>query len=346
MSRTGRIIFINALALSLTPAFLELALHFVDPSVNLPPNGFFGGIPYTWGNEVKLSSWMFREREFSARKPGGTFRIMVLGDSLTWGVGLPASRRYTELLENMLHDQRPEIKWEVLNFGFDAMDTIKEAETLHDLGPFVAPDLIVVGFCFNDTTSQSQEYSPERENFPHQYPVVGKVEPFFTRLGFPLVGKHLKQSAYRFGELAGAIPEWPESLDRAYQPDSADWKNFNAALASISGNSVKLTNRRPIFIVLNQVMDESTRKKNPQDLFGKFHRWYEQVLTAAVDAGFIAADCGELIPDNRPLPWYVVNAADNHPSAEMNEMYAKRLFQMIMMHPDIAFVHDRVEISP
>jgi GDSL-like Lipase/Acylhydrolase family len=346
MSRAGRILVINVLALSLIPVCLELALHIVDPSARLPPNGYVGGIPYTWGREVKLNSWAFREREFSGGKTKGAFRIMVLGDSLTWGIGLPAARRYTELLENMLNDQRPDMKWEVLNFGFDGLDTTRQAEILHDIGLFVAPDLIVVGFCFNDVTARAQEYSPERENFPHQHPVVDKMELFFTRVGFPLLGKHLKKSAYRWAELTGAIPEWPESLDRAYQPDSAEWKSFDAGLASISRNAVKLTGRRPIFIVLNQVLDKSTREKSPQELNGKFHRWHEQALTAAVDAGFVASDCGELIPMDQPLSWYVVNAADNHPSATMNEIYAKRLFQMIMMHPDISFVQDRVGISP
>ena len=33
----------------------------------------------------------FRERSFSQAKPAGTYRIAVLGDSLTWGVGVPAS---------------------------------------------------------------------------------------------------------------------------------------------------------------------------------------------------------------------------------------------------------------
>jgi len=62
-------------------------------------------ILYTWGNPVVNDSFGFREREFAIPKPDNVFRIMVLGDSLTWGAGLAVEERYTNRLEKYLNER-------------------------------------------------------------------------------------------------------------------------------------------------------------------------------------------------------------------------------------------------
>lgn len=55
----------------------------------------------TYGHEVRANSWGFREREFVERDGEGsqTFRIMVLGDSITMGFAIAEEDRYTNILE-------------------------------------------------------------------------------------------------------------------------------------------------------------------------------------------------------------------------------------------------------
>ncbi len=62
---------------------------------------------YTWGHVVVNNRHGFRERDFVVPKPQGVFRIMVLGDSLTWGQGLGVKERYTNLPEYSLRQSLP-----------------------------------------------------------------------------------------------------------------------------------------------------------------------------------------------------------------------------------------------
>ena len=42
----------------------------------------------TYGKPVSHNAEGFRDRAYAIPKPPGTYRILVLGDSFTWGVGL------------------------------------------------------------------------------------------------------------------------------------------------------------------------------------------------------------------------------------------------------------------
>lgn len=66
-------------------AVVETVLWQTDPHRRLPPNGRKDGVRYTWGQVVKSNKLGFRERELDAQKSPDAWRLMVLGDSLTWG---------------------------------------------------------------------------------------------------------------------------------------------------------------------------------------------------------------------------------------------------------------------
>jgi len=54
----------------------------------------------TWSHSVVNNALGFREREVRIPKPPSLFRVMVLGDSLTWGAGLATDQRYSDLLKH------------------------------------------------------------------------------------------------------------------------------------------------------------------------------------------------------------------------------------------------------
>ena len=60
-------------------------------------DGWFAGVP------VRINSSAFAiRREYPLDKPPGTFRILVLGDSVTFGHGTLADTTYPYLLEQRL----------------------------------------------------------------------------------------------------------------------------------------------------------------------------------------------------------------------------------------------------
>ena len=55
-----------------------------------------------------INSHGFRDREYALEKPGGTTRIVVIGDSITFAGRLEADARFTEVLEaRLLAEGRP-----------------------------------------------------------------------------------------------------------------------------------------------------------------------------------------------------------------------------------------------
>src|SRR5262245_36014013 len=79
-----------------------LALNYTewDPYVGFKnrPNasGFFRNSEFTM--EVRINSTGQRDREFPLAKPAGTYRVVVLGDSFTFGHGVAADETYVKRL--------------------------------------------------------------------------------------------------------------------------------------------------------------------------------------------------------------------------------------------------------
>lgn len=92
----------------------------------------------------RTNSRGLRDREYSIEKPNGVNRIVVIGDSFTWGWGVGDQEIYTEILEASLQGV------EVINLGVTAFDTPQELKYLKMEGMNYEPDMIILGFCLND----------------------------------------------------------------------------------------------------------------------------------------------------------------------------------------------------
>ena len=99
-----------------------------------------------WDCEVNVNSLGFRDREYSLDKPPGTYRVVVLGDSVTFGHSVPIEESFTEQLEARVNARGIE----VLNLGLGGYDTINEAALLETTGTALDPDLVLVAYCVND----------------------------------------------------------------------------------------------------------------------------------------------------------------------------------------------------
>jgi hypothetical protein len=118
-------------------------------------DGWFAGVP------VRINSLGFRDnREYRLEKAPGTFRILVLGDSVTFGHGASFETTYPYLLEMRLQSWRPDVQWEVWNLGVPGYNTAQELAQLLELGERFAPDLVVVGFYLNDFTANDRIVAP------------------------------------------------------------------------------------------------------------------------------------------------------------------------------------------
>lgn len=107
--------------------------------------GWFAGVP------VRINRLGLRDpREYDLVKGRNTFRILLLGDSVTFGHGSIYEHTYPYLLEQRLKTWRPAIDWQVWNAAVPGYNTSQELAHLQEVGPQFAPDLVIIGFFEND----------------------------------------------------------------------------------------------------------------------------------------------------------------------------------------------------
>jgi hypothetical protein len=134
-------------------------LFVVDPirGQRFAPNydGWFAGVP------IHINNLGFRDpRDYDLAKSPRTFRIVTLGDSVTFGHSSVYEHTYPYLLEQRLKHWRPDVDWQVWNVAVPGYNTSQELAHLKELGPRFKPDLVVVGFFENDLVDNRAPVEP------------------------------------------------------------------------------------------------------------------------------------------------------------------------------------------
>jgi hypothetical protein len=120
-------------------------------------DGWFAGVP------VHINSLELRDpREYDLAKRPNTFRILVLGDSVTFGHGSVYEHTYPYLTEQRLKAWRPDIDWQVWNAAVPGYNTSQELAHLLEVGDRFRPDLVIVGFFENDLVDNRAVSAPGR----------------------------------------------------------------------------------------------------------------------------------------------------------------------------------------
>jgi lysophospholipase L1-like esterase len=105
---------------------------------------------------VRINSRGLREREIGYDRPPGVFRILVLGDSQTFGWGVEADETYPRLVEHRLAAARRR-PVQVINAAVPGTGTAHQLYFLQTEGWKYRPDLVILGFFpFNDITDNGQ----------------------------------------------------------------------------------------------------------------------------------------------------------------------------------------------
>jgi len=92
-----------------------------------------------------------RGPEVARAKPPGVFRIAVLGDSVTFGRGVPDDAVFPRRLEESLNEARVLGRpVEVLNFGVGGYNTEQEVEAYRQKARPFDPDAVILTYVLND----------------------------------------------------------------------------------------------------------------------------------------------------------------------------------------------------
>jgi lysophospholipase L1-like esterase len=122
----------------------------------------------------------FRDGRPRMRKRENTFRVVVLGDSYTWGSGVYAGDAYPQRLERRMSSILTTLRAEVISWSQPGWNTREAWQALEPRLDVLAPDLVVIGYCLNDAESSSRK---EREAVRRDYEIDAWRKPEKSRRG-------------------------------------------------------------------------------------------------------------------------------------------------------------------
>jgi lysophospholipase L1-like esterase len=251
------------------------------------------------GVDFRTNSHGLRDREFSFDRVPGKLRIVMLGDSLTVGWGVPLEETFSKRIEQMYADVG--IDAEVINLGVGNYNTVQEVQAFLAKGHRYQPDVIVLNYFVNDAEPVVPASTPSalmRRCYACVF-VAGRgdalMRQFFGRLDWAQYYLSL------YGD--GAAPGW------------LDAKAAIGRLATFSkAGGIKL-----MIASLPELHDVANYRFGPiTDLVRK----------AAEENGAAFVDVLPALAD-QPSAKLWVTPPDPHPNAYANALIAKALFEAL-----------------
>lgn len=99
---------------------------------------------------TRINSLGLRGPEIPVEKPRDAFRVLFLGDSITFGFGLEDSETFAVQTGALLRARSSTKRVTAINAGVGAYTTWQELDYLRREGMKLDPDVVVLGFCLND----------------------------------------------------------------------------------------------------------------------------------------------------------------------------------------------------
>lgn len=133
---------------------------------------------YNNGNRVMIdiNSLGFRGEELPEQKNPDEMRVLVLGDSITFGVYVPEEATYVRQAESHLNLSRHAKRIRLINGGVEGIGTKDEIDILESQGVRITPDIVVVGFYLNDANPPDRlAYGLANPGFVRRHSVLAQT---------------------------------------------------------------------------------------------------------------------------------------------------------------------------
>ena len=253
---------------------------------------------------IRTNNFGMRDSAPIPRDKDGTFRVVVLGDSFTFGWRVAGNSSYPEVLEQRLNAEETGKRFDVLNLGVCSYNTRDEALVLEHKGLEWQPDLVILGYVLND---------PETE----------PVQPLTSYFQEPAV--------WQRSNLARLIAKAKNNLEIKLWGDGdyyrylhaegrEKWDSVLTALDDIQ--NLTEAERIPVLVV---IFPESPDKRWSDYPYSDLHR---QIAEASRDKSFAVVDLLDRFSEHPPRALRV-RRGDPHPSLQGHEIAADAIYDWI-----------------
>jgi lysophospholipase L1-like esterase len=270
---------------------------------------------YYWHGKLHIfdARGMRRHNPFPAKQID-SFRIIVVGDSLTYGVGVAEEETYCRVLEGLLSR---EYRVEVLNLGILGLQSEDVVKVVKEFAPRLQPNLIIYGICLNDYLPSGSSQTQVEQAYA--IPLPEWFKNFLiknTRVGGFIDTKYdafLRERGWRRSFLEEILENFPVYRERF----ARDLKAMQAFATQKGYGPIRT-------MVLPQ-----------GPVYGsEFHRLVRETEEIATQAGMrvVPCDLSFLVYHGKSLrvsPW------EGHPSAEAHRIFAELLLPVVKTLPGL-----------
>jgi len=301
-------------------------MHIIRPSDNqriiyeLRPNL---DVQYE-GAATRTNSVGFRCPDHPVAKPPNRFRIVGIGDSGLFGLGIGDDENFLAVVNERLNGTDANRPFEAINTGVPGYNTVMEVETLAVKGLAYSPDLVVVAWCGNDL---------DLPNF------IGNPDDYFS-----LTKSYLLERVVFACHGIDRLAQRP-LVDSPRQPDLFTRENDPDRVPPQYREMVGLDAYRSAMRRLR-----SLSQRHGFDVVVVCHtRGHDYVREICAELGFPQLDAGPRVEEymrRKGIERYLgsemsVSATDPHGSAITHRLIADVLWEHLGDHPRIRAFRDR-----
>jgi lysophospholipase L1-like esterase len=241
-----------------------------------PPNYVLRGAAGQGNETASTNSLGFRGADFEPRKPKGTFRVIALGESSTFGYHNTDTGTYPFLLEQLFREQAKEVRVEVVNAGFPYYNSASIRSLLEQELKDYEPDLLTLYAAYNDA------------GWPLEVSSLSRAVVWLQQHSILyLLLKETVLTDQRVYKLQFKLSKWiPQRLNAEQLKEQVERKAARYR-RNVEGIAAFAKTRGIPLVLIRQPM--TARHHNPALTSYSYQQEYEAVLKKLADGAFLSA---------------------------------------------------------